>query len=303
MAALFIHKPCNNLEVREEDFDEEEEVGKWFGDLTASFTKSLKETIPQTKTALEDIAGAIQRSANALATELANFEREAGIEARKWAENLYESDENQEYYGQYTTLPWQVEEELYVHDDSENHIDTCTSKKSLVVTNLVEDMELKSEIFSLSTKESTFTQPFKEESDECKQNSLDDDAFAFELESHMILIQRLLQMDKNLRKAHARLSAIKVNELFFWKNYFFHCAALKQGRDMVKIELKCQDETGDDLIESKDEQHVQASRTLVSHSSVSNKENERLLRTFSMEDMVLVGGENDELLNMASKIS
>jgi len=72
---------------------------------------------------------------------------------------------------------------------------------------------------------------------------------------------------------------------------------------MVKIELKCQDDTEDDLIESKDEQHVQASRTLVSHSSVSNKENERLLRTFSMEDMVLVGGENDELLNMASKIS
>lgn len=46
----------------------------------------------------------------------------------------------------------------------------------------------------------------------------------FDLDSHVGLIQRLLQVDTQLVDMQMRLSSGGERELIFWKNYFFHCA-------------------------------------------------------------------------------
>ena len=46
----------------------------------------------------------------------------------------------------------------------------------------------------------------------------------FDLDSHVGLIQRLLQVDTKLVDMQMRLSSGGERELIFWKNYFFHCA-------------------------------------------------------------------------------
>ena len=46
----------------------------------------------------------------------------------------------------------------------------------------------------------------------------------FDLDTHVGLIQRLLQVDPKLVEMHSRLSSGGEKEVTFWKNYFFHCA-------------------------------------------------------------------------------
>jgi hypothetical protein len=46
----------------------------------------------------------------------------------------------------------------------------------------------------------------------------------FDLDSHVGLIQRLLEVDSKLVDMQMRLSSGGHRELIFWKNYFFHCA-------------------------------------------------------------------------------
>ena len=46
----------------------------------------------------------------------------------------------------------------------------------------------------------------------------------FDLDTHVGLIQRLLQVDPKLVEMHSRLSSGGQREIIFWKNYFFHCA-------------------------------------------------------------------------------
>jgi hypothetical protein len=46
----------------------------------------------------------------------------------------------------------------------------------------------------------------------------------FDLDTHVGLIQRLLELDEKLVEVHSRLSSGGARELAFWKNYFFHCA-------------------------------------------------------------------------------
>eukprot|EP00567_Pseudictyota_dubia_P013109 CAMPEP_0197435974 /NCGR_PEP_ID=MMETSP1175-20131217/3456_1 /TAXON_ID=1003142 /ORGANISM="Triceratium dubium, Strain CCMP147" /LENGTH=373 /DNA_ID=CAMNT_0042965129 /DNA_START=41 /DNA_END=1162 /DNA_ORIENTATION=+ len=46
----------------------------------------------------------------------------------------------------------------------------------------------------------------------------------FDLDTHVGLIQRLLEVDENLVESHADQCGAGERELKFWKNYFFHCA-------------------------------------------------------------------------------
>uniref|UniRef100_A0A7S2VAW2 BSD domain-containing protein n=1 Tax=Entomoneis paludosa TaxID=265537 RepID=A0A7S2VAW2_9STRA len=46
----------------------------------------------------------------------------------------------------------------------------------------------------------------------------------FDLDSHVGLIQRLLEVDGNLVQMQSSLSGGGARESVFWKNYFFHCA-------------------------------------------------------------------------------
>lgn len=46
----------------------------------------------------------------------------------------------------------------------------------------------------------------------------------FDLDTHVGLIQRLLEVDPNLVEMHSQLSGAGEKERTFWRNYFFHCA-------------------------------------------------------------------------------
>mmetsp|Transcript_18537 Transcript_18537/g.25699 ORF Transcript_18537/g.25699 Transcript_18537/m.25699 type:complete len:343 (+) Transcript_18537:157-1185(+) len=127
---------------------------------------------------------------------------------------------------------------------------------------LVEDC--KEAILALSSQEDTFTGPYelppkpvKEESDDEKDKDGDDDdedgdiyeeepaptgpspeSLAklakleplppllndFDLDSHVGLIQRLLEIDSNLVDTQSNVSGGGEREKIFWRNYFFHCA-------------------------------------------------------------------------------
>jgi uncharacterized phage infection (PIP) family protein YhgE len=120
--------------------------------------------------------------------------------------------------------------------------------------------ECREVILGLSSKVETFTGPYvlggglsngKEDTDKNNENDDDNDdakiavdvAAAeasseklaklqplpellanFDLDSHVGLIQRLLQVDTKLVDMQMRLSSGGERELIFWKNYFFHCA-------------------------------------------------------------------------------
>ena len=51
----------------------------------------------------------------------------------------------------------------------------------------------------------------------------------FDLDTHVGLIQRLLELDSKLVEMHSRLSSGGEREVVFWKNYFFHCAFARYG--------------------------------------------------------------------------
>eukprot|EP00521_Asterionellopsis_glacialis_P011896 CAMPEP_0195297338 /NCGR_PEP_ID=MMETSP0707-20130614/21316_1 /TAXON_ID=33640 /ORGANISM="Asterionellopsis glacialis, Strain CCMP134" /LENGTH=341 /DNA_ID=CAMNT_0040359125 /DNA_START=274 /DNA_END=1299 /DNA_ORIENTATION=- len=127
---------------------------------------------------------------------------------------------------------------------------------------LVEDC--KEAILALSSQEDTFTGPYelpptpvKEESDDEKDKDGNDDdedgdlyekepaptgpspeslaklakleplpplLSNFDLDSHVGLIQRLLEIDSNLVDTQSNLSGGGDREKIFWRNYFFHCA-------------------------------------------------------------------------------
>ena len=180
-------------------------VGQWLGDFTASLTRSFKASIPRTKNAFEDLAGAIQRSASTIATELANLEMEADREARRWVEGFNESREEEESEVPSLPLPWQVKEEVVYYDDNEGHKEVQDMKCE---KRFVDDDHLKSEIFAMSKRECTFTEPYRNNEDSNDERKVQEsEEFDFDLDNHMSLIHRLLEIDRNLRDAHAKLSS------------------------------------------------------------------------------------------------
>ena len=51
----------------------------------------------------------------------------------------------------------------------------------------------------------------------------------FDLDAHVGLIGRMLELDPALVDAHANLSGAGVRERIFWRNYFCHCALARDG--------------------------------------------------------------------------
>mmetsp|Transcript_39727 Transcript_39727/g.51221 ORF Transcript_39727/g.51221 Transcript_39727/m.51221 type:complete len:207 (+) Transcript_39727:445-1065(+) len=70
-------------------------------------------------------------------------------------------------------------------------------------------------ILSLSLDESTFL-----------EEPTPPTYFDFDMETHVQLITRLLELDPNLAKAHYKLSA-KMDERIFWEHYFHRIALLR----------------------------------------------------------------------------
>ena len=110
----------------------------------------------------------------------------------------------------------------------------------------------------------------------------------------------------------------KVNEYNFWKNYFFHCATLREGRDVVKIDMKSKlddknlsnrnpstfeklSSTSDAVNSLREDQFIVGidEKSYDSSEDFVGSFEEILPYTLSMGDLVLVGGGNEDLDKIA----
>jgi hypothetical protein len=172
----------------------EEEGGGWFGGMSADF-RVLASSIKNTA---GGVASFVHRSALSVAAEIAALEHDEDTEH---GEHCAKSSSGE---GGPLRLPWEVKSEESTFN---------------------EDTLLKEKIMSLSSKESTFLQPFSSQ----KQDGAGDhhtneqDVFVLD-ESRIQLIRQLLELDDQLAATHARLSGRSdVRETVFWRNYFHHC--------------------------------------------------------------------------------
>ena len=144
----------------------------------------------------EGVAGVISRGAMAVASEFAQLERDAELEADQWREHNYGTspassqeggEEGEHAPEEYLALPW----ELPI---------PSTEKSTDSIINYEENIELMDEILELSQHEITFLKPFS-----CNKNDESKGRFAL-TEARIQLIRQLLDIDENLAVTHARLS-------------------------------------------------------------------------------------------------
>ncbi len=160
--------------------------GPWLS--FSGFAKSIGRNI-------DDLAHTINRGARNILNELSELENEALRERSDSASSMggsevYEASVNEEVA--ILPLPWEI---CLQSTDADKKI-------SIIQT---EDEPLKQSILALSLNNDVFTQPFT-------TSTKGSDSFCLD-EARVMLIRRLLQLDCNLGKVHA-----KVSGMFF---YFF----------------------------------------------------------------------------------
>ena len=186
---------------------EDESLG-WLGGITADF-KTLACTLKETA---GGVANFVQRSAMAVASEIAHLEEEELASQLERSNFEHQYDENITLH-----LPWEV----------------------LCGDHYEEDEVLKEKIHALSTKEETFLRPYSAKDvneDVVVAGELEEDATRpvirppFVLDEPRIqLVRRILDLDEKLATMHARLSGRSdVKEAVFWQNYFFNCELTRE---------------------------------------------------------------------------
>ena len=164
--------------------------GGWLSDFRA-IAWSLQQTAG-------GVANFVHRSAVAIADEIAQLEQEE-MEKQHCEGNSF--DDGCEGATKVLPLPWELPA---VQDDDEEEEEVC----------YVEDSQLKDKILQLAENDAAFLGPFTTKRE-------DDSEFLDE--ARIALIRRLLQIDDQLARTHARLSGRSdVRETLFWKNYFYH---------------------------------------------------------------------------------
>lgn len=140
-----------------------------------------------------DLQGVVSQTQQGLGN-LANTVKQAADQATEDCDNEAERIRSKkERANKVTNLPWEFDDE----------------SKSIIQDDLME------RILALSVDKSTFTDPPSPIT-----------VFDFELENHVEVITRLLELDPNLASRNATLSP-KMNEVDFWRNYFHRCALLR----------------------------------------------------------------------------
>lgn len=165
--------------------------GGWLSGIQADFQTialSFKETAG-------GVASFVHRSAVAIADEIAQLEQD---EMDKQHPDGSNHDDVVEEHGGGgpLPLPWEMPNSLA--DDALPG----------------EDELLKEKIRALAERDNVFLGPF---------DDTDEDDAEFLDEARIFLIRRLLEIDDDLARTHARLSGRSdIRETVFWKNYFFH---------------------------------------------------------------------------------
>lgn len=183
----------------------------WFGlnGSLSGFAKSVGRNI-------DDLAHTINRGARNIINELSELENEAmGLRSDNGSldgssSNLCEPSPDSSVEITILPLPWEI-----CLQSTESDMKISIVQK--------EDEILKESILALSTNEEVFTKPFTDSTKASESFRLDD--------ARVMLIRRLLEVDRNLGKIHAKVSGrSEVKETLFWQNYFFHCERVKEER-------------------------------------------------------------------------
>ena len=180
--------------------DESVSTGGWLSDFR-SIALSLQQTAG-------GVANFVHRSAVAIADEIAQLEQE---EMEKQHSESSTFDENAgEGASKVLPLPWELPP---VHED-----ESCT-----------EDLQLKDKIQQLAEYDGVFLGPYTTKREEDSE---------FLDEARISLIRRLLVVDEQLARTHARLSGRSdVRETLFWKNYFYHVEQAQASHTVMTTSL------------------------------------------------------------------
>lgn len=164
----------------------------------------------------KQVAQTINQSAKSLINELAELEYEARARSGSFdtaASETGEIRDREQKSVAILPLPWEI-------------CFQSTDEKLQISIVQKEDDKLKKKILGLSTEESVFTGPFNE-----KNSNEDESIFTLD-DSRVMLIRRLLELDPNLGRIHAKVSGRStMKEKIFWMNYFFHCEKLREVRE------------------------------------------------------------------------
>lgn len=201
--------------------------GGWLGGITADF-KTLASTLKETA---GGVANFVQRSALAVASEIANLEAEEEMAHHQQQQRQHVYDENVVLH-----LPWEIQ-----YSGANGGGGGGESMDDEI--RYEEDEILKEKIQALSTKEDTFLRPYsaKDVSDEDddhdqhhhhhdhnQNNVLARPPFVLD-EPRIQLVRRILKLDEKLAAMHAKLSGRSdVKEAVFWQNYFFNCEMARE---------------------------------------------------------------------------
>lgn len=193
----------------------------WLGGMGTDFLNCLTENVSPV---VSGVATLVHKTAVAVANEISQLERDGEFEAeaaavaerfdKDWeraekrmgdSSNLNSSssfDSNYDTIGEYIGLPWEICQELSQHSTAEEN----NGEIPVYFT----DKELMKKIFSLSRCDSTFYEPFSENSPEGNKEQR---RYASPYSSNFVmndvrikLIRRIMDIDENLASTHARLT-------------------------------------------------------------------------------------------------
>lgn len=163
--------------------------GGWLSDFRA-IAWSLEQTVG-------GVAKIVHRTVVAIGDEIAQLEQEE-MEKQHSESGVFDEDSSGTL--PLLPLPWETPSPNDDHDEDN------------VV--YLEDMQLKDKILKLAENDDVFLGPYTSKREE-DADFLD--------EARISLVRRLLQVDGELARTHARLSGRSdVRETLFWKNYFYH---------------------------------------------------------------------------------
>lgn len=255
-----------------------EESNGWFGGMGADFRNIAHCLTDNVGPVVSGVAHIVHRTAVAVANEIAQLEQDGDAESLDRM-NCGETTKSSEQIRFATTakvdnksqslmLPWEIRNE------------TCKGDKDSIPVYLTDDL-LMEDVLALSNKESTFLKPFRADDKDKDSLSIEESSYqaatmvrysqesvavfssTFAMDERRIkLIQRLMDIDKNLASMHSRFSGTlllqgvknidctnqmfrlrcdrlilspipgksNVKEEVFWKNYFYHCEEIRNER-------------------------------------------------------------------------
>jgi hypothetical protein len=255
----------------------------WLGGMGTDFLNCLTENVSPV---VSGVATLVHKTAVAVANEISQLERDGELEAeaaavaerfdKDWeraekrmgdSSSLNSSssfDSNYDTIGECIGLPWEICQELSQH--------STTEENNGEIPVYFTDKELMKKIFSLSRTDSTFFEPFSANSPEGKKQQL---KYASPYSSNFVmndvrikLIQRIMDIDENLASTHARLTGgttVNSSDVFFWKNYFFHCDKVRAEELRQSKQQKAKKKTA-----SKWSRHYNKRKSILSASTKEN---------------------------------